>query len=159
MTDIFETETVRLTRAQVWYVSWTVDLLVYTVVLNLFDEYVAGVTIGSFTLSILTAALLKVMLVLLHRVENRLQHYFERKGTTSAKIVGAVLVFVIVFAEEYVILDVVSLVFGDEVELGQIMEVFALILTMMIAQRLMIWGFRRLGEPVDNPDDRLIAAD
>lgn len=41
-----------MTHAQEWYLSWTVDLLVYTVVLNLFDEYVEGVVIESFTISI-----------------------------------------------------------------------------------------------------------
>ena len=50
---------VTLNRAQEWYLSWTVDLLIYTVVLNLFDEYVEGVTIESFTICILTAVLLK----------------------------------------------------------------------------------------------------
>ena len=37
--------TVRSTKAQQTYVSWTADLLVYTVILNLFDEYVEGVVI------------------------------------------------------------------------------------------------------------------
>ncbi|MDJ0952331.1 MAG: hypothetical protein QNJ81_01505 [Acidimicrobiia bacterium] len=145
MRDRFESETIALTRAQEWYVSWTVDLLIYTVVLNLFDEYVAGVTIESFTLSILAAALLKVILVLLGRVEYRVHHYFAEKGTTSAKVVGAGVIFAILFGGKLLILEVVDLVFGDEVELGHIVEVVALILAMMIARRLMNLGFKRLG--------------
>ena len=54
-------DTVVLTKAQENWASWMIDLLIYTIVLNLFDEYVHGVEIESFTISILTAFLLKVM--------------------------------------------------------------------------------------------------
>ena len=141
-----ETQTVTINRAQEWYVSWTVDLLIYTVVLNLFDEYVDGVTIESFTVSILTAVLLKVILVLLTGAEQRVHHYFAEKGTTAAKVIGAVLIFAILFGGKLLILEVVDIVFGDEVELGHFIEVVALILTMMIARRLGDWIFKRLGE-------------
>ncbi len=141
----FETQTVTITRPQQWYVSWTADLLVYTVVLNLFDEYVAGVSIESFTISILTAALLKVMLVLLGGVERRVHHYFADIGTTGARAVGAVIIFGILFGGKLLILEVVNVVFGDSVELGHFVEVVALILTMMIARQVMDATYRRLG--------------
>lgn len=134
-----------MTPKQQWYVSWTADLLVYTIVLNLFDEYVDGVTIDSFTISIFTAALLKVMLVLLGGVERRVHRFFEQKGTNLARIAGAVLVFLILFGGKLLILEVVNLVFGEAVELGHFVEVVALILTMMIARRLMDSTFRWLG--------------
>ena len=134
-----------LTSAQRWYVSWTADLLVYTVVLNLFDEYVEGVRIESFTISILTAALLKIMLVLLGGIEHRVHHYFANRDEGWARPVGAVLIFGILFGGKLLILEVVNLVFGDEVELGRIIEVVALILTMMLSRAVMDRIFRRLG--------------
>ena len=54
-------DTVVLSKAQERWSSWMIDLLIYTIVLNLFDEYVHGVEIESFTISILTAFLLKVI--------------------------------------------------------------------------------------------------
>ena len=51
-----------ITKRQRQYVSWTSDVLVYIVVLNLFVEYVDKVVIDSFTISILTAILLKALL-------------------------------------------------------------------------------------------------
>ena len=139
-------QTLTLNRAQEWYLSWTVDLLIYTVVLNLFDEYVEGVTIESFTISILTAVLLKVMLVILTGAEHRVHHYFAEKGTTAARVTGAILIFAILFGGKLLILEVVDIVFGDEVELGHFIEVVALVLTMMVARRLGDWIFDRLGE-------------
>ena len=134
-----------ISRAQERYVSWTVDLLVYTVVLNLFDEYVKGVVIDSFTISIFTALLLKMMLVALGGLEHRIIHYFQAKQSPWATAIGAALVFGTLFGGKLLILEVVDIVFGDHVELGHFVEIVALILTMMIARRLMDWLFKRLG--------------
>ena len=59
-----ETRIVTVTRAQEIYTSWATDLLIFVVVLNLFVEYVDAVVIDSFTISILTALLLKIVLSL-----------------------------------------------------------------------------------------------
>ena len=134
-----------ISRAQERYVSWAVDLLVYTVVLNLFDEYVKGVVIDSFTISIFTALLLKVMLVMIEGLEHRIIRYFKAKENPWATAIGAVLVFVILFGGKLLILEAVDRMFGNHVELGHFVEIVALILTMMIARQLMDWLFKRLG--------------
>jgi hypothetical protein len=77
MTTSSNTRTVAITKAQEAYVSWYVDVLIYTVVLNLFVEYSEAVKIDSFTISILTALLLKLILVFLERIEGRVHHYFR----------------------------------------------------------------------------------
>jgi hypothetical protein len=138
-------ETVVLTRAQTRYADWSIDILVYAIVLNLFDEYVHGVLIDSFTISLLTAILLKVMLVLLSKVEEPVSEYFLSKGTAAAKAIGTVVVLAILLGGKLLILEVVNLVFGDDVDLGHFVEVIALIITMMVARRLMDWLFDRLG--------------
>ena len=138
-------QSVSLTRAQAWYVDWSIDILVYTVVLNLFVEFVDGVVIDSFTISLLTAILLKVMLVLLSKFEEPVSEYFSSKGTPAARVVGVVAVFAILFFGKLLILEVVDLVFGDRVDLGHLLEVIVLILSMIVARRLMDWIFDRLG--------------
>ena len=62
MTSSDQTRTVTISRKQDIFVSWTSDVLIYIVVLNLFVEYFPNVVIESFTISILTAVLLKVLL-------------------------------------------------------------------------------------------------
>ena len=86
MTLSYEEAKATLTRAQYTYFTWYVDILIYTAVLNLFDEYVAAIRIESFTISLLTAILLKVLLVLFVGLEQRAHHYFEQKEGTGWKI-------------------------------------------------------------------------
>jgi len=119
--------------------------LIYTVVLNLFVEYAEAIRIDSFTISILTAILLKTMLVIVGRFEHRVQHYFERKEGTLFKILGYVVIFLILFLSKFLILEVVNLVFGDRVELGHFVQLVVLIVTMIVARQIAEWIYRQLG--------------
>ena len=145
MTTSSDTRTVTITRAQEVYVSWYVDVLVYTIVLNLFVEYSEAVKIDSFTISVLTALLLKLILVLLERIEQRVHHYFEQKEGTAFKVLGFVITIAILILGKLFILEAVNFVFGDRVELGHFVEVLVLILTMIIARAVADWFYRRLG--------------
>ena len=78
-----ETTTVTITRAQRRFASFMTDVLIYTVVLNLFVEFVDDIVIDSFGISILTAVLLKVLLDLIAGIEHRVLSYFkQRSGST-----------------------------------------------------------------------------
>ncbi len=145
MTTSSDTRTVTITRAQEVYVSWYVDVLIYTIVLNLFVEYSEAVKIDSFTISVLTALLLKLILVFLERIENRVHHYFDQKEGTAFKVLGFVITIAILILGKLFILEAVNFVFGDRVELGHFVEVLVLILTMIIARAVADWFYRRLG--------------
>ena len=145
MTLSYEEAKATLTRAQYTYVSWYVDILIYTVVLNLFVEYVEAIQIDSFTISLLTAILLKALLALIGGFEHRVHHYFEQKEGTFWKILGLVAIFSILFLSKFLILEIVDLVFGDRVELGHFIEVVVLIISMIVARALADWIYKRLG--------------
>jgi CDP-diglyceride synthetase len=149
MNELSRKLTVTITVAQEKYVSWYVDVLIYIVVLNLFDEYAEAVRIDSFTISILTALLLKLMLVLIGRVEHRVHHYFAEKEGAFYRVLGIVVTFAILILGKLLILEVVNWVFGDRVELGHFVEVLVLILTMIIARELANWVYRKLGPPAE----------
>jgi uncharacterized integral membrane protein len=140
-----ELRTVTVTRAQEIYTSWATDLLIYVVVLNLFVEYVDAVIIDSFTISILTALLLKIILELVGRFEHRVHHFFEKREGSIFKILGPVVMFSILFLSKFLILEVVDIVFGEHVELGHFIEVVALIISMLLARALAVWIYKRLG--------------
>ena len=72
-----------------------VDVLVYVVVLNLFVEYFPGVLSESFTLSLLTAVLLKVILDIVVAAKNRTKARFAAASTPSGKVAAAVLLWVV----------------------------------------------------------------
>jgi len=146
MTSADNTRTVTITRKQDIFFSWMSDVLIYTVVLNLFVEYVDAVVIDSFTISILTAVLLKILLDLVMRLEHRVHHFFAEKEGAFFKVGGTVSLFAILFLGKLFILEAVNFVFGDHVELGHFVEVLALVLALMITRRLVQVFYKWLGE-------------
>jgi len=123
------------TRAQQRFAEWSIDILVYTVVLNLFVEHHRAIEIDSFTISIFTAVLLTALLDLIVGVEDRVSGYFKGKETTLFRVLGVVVTFLILFLSKFLILEVVDIVFGDAVELGHFVDVLFLIITMIVARK------------------------
>ncbi len=138
MSDV---KTVTVTPAQERFTSWARDVLVYTAVLNLFVEYVDAIVIDSFTISLFTAAVLKVLLDVLTLVEHRVSHFFSK----IHKILGLLSMWVVLFLSKFVILEVIDIIFGDHVELGKFLDVVVLVLSLMIARALVLKVYDALG--------------
>jgi hypothetical protein len=134
-----------MTRPQERFVGWTSDVLVYIVVLNLFVEFNDAIIIESFWISILTAVLLKALLDVVFGLEHHVGDFFERQGTTLMTVLGVGIKFAILFTSKLIILEVVNLVFGDEVELGHFVDVLVLIITMMAARAILGKVYESLG--------------
>jgi hypothetical protein len=124
------------TRAQLVFFSWTKDVLIYIVVLNLFVEYVDAIVIDSFTISIFTAVLLKALLDVILGLEHKVAHYFEQRTGPLSKVLRVLSTWLILFASKFVILEIVDIVFGEHVELGSFITVLSLVLVMMIAREV-----------------------
>ena len=142
--------TVTISKRQEIFFSWTSDVLIYTIVLNLFVEYAPAVIIESFTVSILTAVLLKVLLDVVMGFEHRVHHFFEQREGAIFRVMGSVSLVVILFLGKLFILEVVNFVFGDHVSLGHFVEVVALVLTLMITRRIFHGIYVKLGEPTQS---------
>ena len=140
MSDV---KTVTVTPAQERFTSWASDVLVYTAVLNLFVEYMDAIVIDSFTISLFTAAVLKVLLDLLTAVEHRVSHFFGQ----YSKVLGFLSMWLVLFLSKFVILEVIDIIFGDHVELGKFLDVVFLIITMMVVRELVARAYKALGEP------------
>ncbi|MES1170239.1 MAG: hypothetical protein ABUL47_06085 [Leifsonia sp.] len=123
-----------------------VDVFVYVVVLNLAAQFVPAVIAESFAVSILTAILLKLLLDALTGLERRVSGYFRARDGAINRALGLFSVWAILFFGKFLILEVVNIVFGDEVELGHFIEIFALIVTMIVVRGAMQWIYVRLGE-------------
>lgn len=142
--------TVTISRKQEIFVDWMSDVLVYTVVLNLFVEYVDNVVIDSFTISLFTAILLKILLDIVMRAEHTVKGFWGSKEGRMASILGTVSLLVVLFLGKLLILWAVDLVFGDHVELGHFIEVVALVLALMITRELVQRLFLALGDPAED---------
>ena len=134
------------TRSQERFASWVTDVLVYIVVLNLFIEYVPRVITESFTISILTAVVLKFLIDVITGLESHVSGWFKLREGRVWRALGLVTMFLILFVSKFVILEVIDVVFGDRVALGGFIEVASLVITMILARQGVGWVYRRLGE-------------
>jgi hypothetical protein len=138
---------VMITRKQEIFFDWMSDVLVYTAVLNLFVEHVDNVVIDSFTISLLTAVLLKILLDIVMRAEHLVKGFWGDKEGRLASILGVVSLMATLFLGKLLILWAVDAVFGDHVNLGHFIEVVALVLALMITRELVHRLFLALGDP------------
>ncbi|GMQ93047.1 MAG: hypothetical protein BMS9Abin12_0524 [Acidimicrobiia bacterium] len=125
-----------ITDGQRRFASWTADVLVYIIVLNLFVEFVDAIVIDSFWISILTAILLKGLLDAVIGLEHRVGEFFERREGALSNVLTLGAKFLILFTSKFIILEVVDLVFGEDVELGSFLDVLVLIIGMMAARAI-----------------------
>ena len=122
-----------------------VDVFVYVVVLNLAIEYLPSVISESFTLSLLTAALLKIALELVILAKNKMLKRFHAATTPIAKSVAALLLWVVAAGSKILVLELVDLVFGDSVSLGSFVSVTLLVVALLVSRaavRRLLYGAR-----------------
>jgi hypothetical protein len=110
------------------------------VVLNLAIEYVPSVISESFTLSLLTAALLKIALELVILLKGKILSRLRAADTRRAKLAAAVALWVVAAGSKLVVLELVDLVFGDAVSLGGFISVTLLVVALLVSRA----GVRRL---------------
>ena len=106
---------ITITDAQRRFASWMTDVLVYTVVLNLFVEWVPGVEIESFTISIFTAVVLKLLLDVILYFEHTIRGWFGQRDGAAWRVLGGMATLGILFLSKFIILEVIDILFGDEV--------------------------------------------
>ena len=139
------------TRRQMIFFSWTKDVLIYIVVLNLFVEYVSKIVIDSFTISIFTAILLKVLLDVILGLEHKVAHFFEARPGNLSKFLRIMSTWLILFVSKFLILEVVDLVFGEHVELGKFVHVLSLVIALMVAREVVQRIYLALGSSESTP--------
>ena len=102
--------------------------------LNLAVEFLPAVISEGFTLSLLTALLLKIALelviVLKSRIVDRLRGATSRRG----KVTAALALWAVAAGSKLVVLELVDLVFGDAVSLGGFIPVTALVAALLLAR-------------------------
>ena len=140
------TKEVTITRGQGIFISWTTDILIYITVLNLFVEYNSKIVIDSFTISILTAILLKILLEIILRFEHRVAAFFKSRPGKLSNFLRIIATWLILFLSKFLILEVVDIVFGEHVELGKFLDVIVLVIALMVARAVFQRIYMSLGE-------------
>ena len=136
--------------AQRLFVRYFTAILIDLVVLNLFVEYSKHVNIDSFTMSLLAAVLLQILLKVTLAIEHRVAAYFKAKPGRLMTFFRWFFAWVVLFGSKFVILEALSFTFGDKVRFeGPWHGIVALILVlvvMLVAEELVARLYRRLGK-------------
>ncbi len=127
---------ITISRQQSLFISWTTSVLLNVVVLGLFVEYSDRIVIDSFTIVIFAAVALKALLGVTFAVEHRARNFFGRRGGTINRVLSVVTTIAILFSSKFVILEVIDIIFRDDVEIDGFIPLVLLIITMIVAERV-----------------------
>ena len=141
-----QSELVSITRAQHVYADWMTAVLVYTVILNLFVEHSSAFVIDSFTISVLTAIVLKALLAVIVRFEHRVAAFFRPKQGLVYRVLGIVSTIAILFFSKFIILEIIDIIFREHVEIKGFIPMVALIITLLIGEQVVHRVYDRLGQ-------------
>ncbi len=102
--------------------------------------------IASFTISVVTALVLKLLVDAIGGLEHRVSDWFKKHEGTAWKVGRILAVWGILFGSKFVILEVIDIIFGDSVELGGFLMIIAIIIALIVTRVVVFTIFRRLGD-------------
>ncbi len=117
-------------------------------VLNLAIEHLPAVMSESFTISLLTAVLLKIALEAVLLLKAAVLRRWHAATTRGAKVLAGEALWLVAAGSKLVVLELVAQVFGDSVSLGGFVQVTVLVLALLAARAAVR---RLLGEPAESP--------
>lgn len=137
------TETIdskEFSKQQILFNRYFTAILIDLTVLNLFNEYSDKVQINSFTISLLAAVVLQLMLQITFKIEHGVGSHFLKKGRKGLRIFSA---WALLFASKFAILWILEVFFGDKIMfLGAfhgILTFIMVIVAMLGAEALIRW--------------------
>jgi hypothetical protein len=137
------------TDAQRTFVRYFTAILIDLVVLGLFAEYWNKVHVDSFTTALLAAILLQVLLKLTLVVEHRVAGRFKGKSGGMNTFLRFFFAWLVLFGSKFVILGALSVAFGDKVRFEGlfhgIVPLIIVLVVMLVAEELIVRLYRRLG--------------
>jgi len=111
-----------------------VDVFVYVVVLNLAIEYLPVVISEGFTLSLLTAVVLKLALEVVIWLKGHVVRRLRAADRLPVKVLLGATLWVVAAGSKFVVLLIVDMVFGDAVSLGGFFSVTLLIVALLVSR-------------------------
>ncbi|HSD17952.1 MAG TPA: hypothetical protein VLC71_11935 [Thermomonas sp.] len=137
------------TTRQRLFVRYLMGTLIDLLVLNLFVEYWDKVSIDSFSISLLAAILLQILLKVTIAIEHKVAVYFNARPGGLMKFFRYFFAWLVLFGSKFVILEALSFAFGDSVRFAGIyhgiVTLIVVVVVMLIAEEAVVRLYRRLG--------------
>jgi len=122
--------------------------LVDLVVLGLFAEYWEHVTADSFTILLLAAVVLQILLKLTIVLEHRVAAFFNARPGGFNKFMRFFMAWVVLFGSKFVILEALVFAFGDRLRFGGpfhgVVALIVVVVAMLVAEAVLVKLYRRL---------------
>ena len=136
------------TDRQRLFLRYFTGVLIDLTLLNLFAEYWSDVKVSSFTVSLLAAILLQILLKLTIWVEHHVAMWFKSKPGKHMVFLRYFGAWLVLFGSKFVILEALSVVFQGRVHFeGPFHGIIALIvvaITMVIVEELIVRIYRKM---------------
>ena len=141
--------TEEMNNSQKLFVRYLVAVLIDLTVLNLFDEFWDLVTVGPFSISVLAAILLQVLLRATLVLEHKVADYFNSKSGGFARFMRFFTAWLILFGSKFVMLGAIDFAFGDDVlftgPLHGVVSFIVVVMVMLVAEEVAVRIYRHLG--------------
>jgi hypothetical protein len=130
------------------FLRYFTGTLIDLVVLGLFNEYSSKVHVFDFTTLVLASILLQLLLKWTIIAEHHVLGYFEGKTGVAWKSLKYFVAWLILFGSKFVILEALSLAFGDLVQfhgaLHGLVWLIVVVVTMIVVEELIVRFYRKL---------------
>jgi hypothetical protein len=131
------------------FMRYFTAILVDLVVLGLFVQYWDHVSADSFTIMLLAAVLLQVLLKLTIALEHRLAAFFNARKGGFARFMRFFTAWLVLFGSKFVILEALVFAFGDRLSFAGpfngIVALIVVVVTMLVVEAAIVMFYRRLG--------------
>lgn len=142
-----------ITNRQRLFMRYFTATLVDLVILNLFVEYTTYVQVDGFTISLLAAVVLQVLLKVTIAIEHKVGAYFKAKPGGWMVFWRYTTAWLVLFGSKFVILEVLALFFGDKLKFGGpwhgILVLIGVVIVMLVVEEVIVRIYRKLGDPAD----------
>ena len=127
-------------KRQILFIRYFTAILIDLTVLNLFNEYWSNVQINSFSISLLVAIVLQLMLQVTFKIEHGVGSHFKKKGRKFMRVFSA---WALLFGSKFLILWMIERLFGDEIlfqgAYHGIIAIIDVIISMIAPEALCRW--------------------
>ena len=131
------------------FLRYLTATLVDLAVLGLFAEYWEDVVAASFSVMMLAAVLLQVLLKLTIVLEHHVAAFFNARPGGFNKFMRFFTAWLILFGSKFVILEALALAFGDRLRFGGpfhgIVSLIVVVVVMLAVEAVLVKVYRRMG--------------
>ena len=130
------------------YMRYLTATLIDLAVLGLFAEYWSYVVVDSFTIMLLAAVVLQVLLKATIVVEHKVAAFWNARPGGFNKFMRFFTAWLILFGSKFVILEALVLAFGDRMSFGGpfhgIVALIAVVVVMLVVEAVLVKLYRSL---------------